>query len=78
MILKTKSYLLGLGEPLGGSRGNPGGPPSITAFKMLYKNPLEIPKGIPSQRKNWIWCELTDFLIKVDEWRFKFISVVEN
>ena len=42
------SSLLRLGEPSSGSRGNPGGPPSVTAFKMLYKNPLEIPKGIPS------------------------------
>ena len=40
--------LLKLGKPSGGSRGNLGGPPSVTAFKMLYKNPLEIPKGIPS------------------------------
>ena len=40
--------LLRPGEPSGGSRGNPGGPPPVTAFKMLYKNPLEIPKGIPS------------------------------
>ena len=48
MILKTKSYLLGLGESLGGSRGNPGGRRAVQPLKKLYKNPLEIPKGIPS------------------------------
>ena len=47
-FLASGFCLLRLGEPSGGSRGNPGGPPSVTAFKMLYKNPLEIPKGIPS------------------------------
>ena len=42
-------WLSWLGEPLGGSWGNPAGPPAATAIKMLYKkNPLEIPKGIPS------------------------------
>ena len=46
--IKAKSYMLGLGEPLAGSRGNPHGPQQVTAFKKLYKNPLEIPKGIPS------------------------------
>ena len=40
--------LLRLGEPLAGTRGNPGGPSSVTAFKKLYKNPPEIPKGIPN------------------------------
>ena len=34
----------GWGEPSGGSCGNPGGPPAVTAFKDLYKNPLETPK----------------------------------
>ena len=40
--------LLRLGEPSGGSWGIPGGPPSVKASKKLYKNPLEIPKGIPT------------------------------
>ena len=48
MISYAQSYLLGLGEPLGGSWGNPRGPPAVQRFKTLYKNPLEIPKGIPS------------------------------
>ena len=47
-FLASGFCLLRLGEPLAGTRGNPGGPPSVTAFKKLYKNPLEIPKGIPS------------------------------
>ena len=34
-----------------GERGNLGEPPSVTAFKKLCKNPLEIPKGIPSWGK---------------------------
>ena len=44
----TKLYLWGLGEPLGGSWENPRSPPAVQRFKTLYKNPLEIPKGIPS------------------------------
>ena len=32
---------LGPGEPLGGHRGNPAGPPTVPAFKLLYKNPLD-------------------------------------
>ena len=47
-MFQIKSYLWGLGEPLGGTRGNPGGPQQVTAFKKLHKNPQEIPKGIPS------------------------------
>ena len=47
-FLASGFCLLRLGEPSGGSWGNPGGPPAVTAFKDLYKNPLEIPKGIPS------------------------------
>ena len=47
-FLASGFCLLRLGEPLAGTRGNPGGPPSVTAFKKLYKHPLEIPKGIPS------------------------------
>ena len=37
-----------LGEPSGGNWGNPNGPDAVQRFKTLYKNPLEIPKGIPS------------------------------
>ena len=47
-FLASGFCLLRLGEPSGRLRGNPGGPGAITAFKKLYKNPLEIPKGIPS------------------------------
>ena len=46
------SVLLGwlswLGEPLGGSWSNPAGSPTATAIKTLYKNHVEIPKGIPN------------------------------
>ena len=38
----------GVGEPSGGNWGNPNGPDAVQRFKTLYKNPLEIPKGIPS------------------------------
>ena len=31
---------LGLGEPLGASWGNPGGPRAPPSIKTLYKNPL--------------------------------------
>ena len=41
-------WLSWLGEPLGCGRGKPAGPPAATAIKTLYKNPLEIPQGIPS------------------------------
>ena len=51
----TKSLVSGLwflspeaGEPSGRFRGNPNGPGAVQPFKTLYKNPLEIPKGIPS------------------------------
>ena len=47
-LLASGFCLLRLGEPSGGRWGNPGGPPSVTDFVKLYKNPLEIPKGIPS------------------------------
>ena len=47
-FLASSFCLLRLGEPLAGTLGNPGGPPSVTAFQKLYKNLLEIPKGIPS------------------------------
>ena len=47
-FLASGFCLLRLGEPSAGTRGNPGGPPAVQRFKTLYKNPLEIPKGIPS------------------------------
>ena len=47
-FLASGFCLLRLGEPLAGTRGNPNGPQQVTAFKKLYKNPLEIPEGIPS------------------------------
>ena len=37
-----------LGEPLEGSWGNRAGPPAVPGIKILNKNPLEIPKGMPS------------------------------
>ena len=37
-----------LGEPSGGNWGNPMGGHKSQPFKILYKNPLEIPKGIPT------------------------------
>ena len=48
MISKAKSYLLGTA---GRDPGKPNGPQQVTAFKKLYKNLLEIPKGIPSYGK---------------------------
>ena len=47
-FLASGFCLLRLGEPSAGTLGNPGGPPAVTAFKKLYKNLLEIPKGIPT------------------------------
>ena len=47
-FLASGFCLLRLGEPSAGIRGNPGGPPPVQRFKILYKKPLEIPKGIPS------------------------------
>ena len=45
-FLASGFCLLRLGEPSSGSWGNPGGPPSVTAFKKLYKTPLGIPLDI--------------------------------
>ena len=36
------------GRGLGAGWGNPAGPLIAPYIKILYKNPLEIPKGIPS------------------------------
>ena len=36
------------GNSWAGSWGNPAGPRAVPGFKLLYKNPLEVPKGIPS------------------------------
>ena len=47
-FLASGFCLLRPGEPSAGTRGNPEGPPAVQRFKTLYKNPLEIPKGIPS------------------------------
>ena len=47
-FLASGFCLLRLGEPSGGNWGNPNGPDAVQRFKTLYKNPLEIPKGIPS------------------------------
>ena len=47
-FLASGFCFLRLGTPLAGTRGNPNAPQQVTAFKKLYKNPLEIPKGIPS------------------------------
>ena len=47
-FLASGFCLLRLGEPSGGHWGNPNGPDAVQRFKTLYKNPLEIPKGIPS------------------------------
>ena len=44
--------LLRLKEPSGGNWGNPHGPDAVQRFKTLYKNPLEIPDGIPSEGIN--------------------------
>ena len=38
----------GWGNPQGGSGGTLEGHRQSQPFKLLYKNPLEIPKGIPS------------------------------
>ena len=38
----------GWGNPQGGSWGSLEGGAQSEPFKLLYKNPLEIPKGIPS------------------------------
>ena len=38
-----------LGEPSGENWENPNGPDAVQRFETLYKNPLEVPKGIPSQ-----------------------------
>ena len=42
------------GEPSGGNWGNPNGPDAVQHFRTLYKNPLEIPIGIPTWGKNHI------------------------
>ena len=47
-FLASGFCLLRLGEPSGGNWGNPNGPDAVQRFKTLYKNPLEIPNGIPS------------------------------
>ena len=47
-FLASGFCLLRLGEPSGGNWGNPNGPDAVQRFKTLYKNPLEIPEGIPS------------------------------
>ena len=40
----------GWGKPQAGTGGTLEGHRLSQPFKVLYKNPLEIPKGIPSQR----------------------------
>ena len=55
-FLASGFCLLRLGEPSGGNWGNPQAATGVTQmggrqsqpFKKLYKNPLEIPKDIPS------------------------------
>ena len=47
-FLASGFCLLRLGEPLAGTPVNPNGRQQVTAFNKLYKNPLEIPKGITS------------------------------
>ena len=47
-FLASGFCLLRLGEPSGGSCGNPEGQAQSQPFKKLYKNPLELHKGIPS------------------------------
>ena len=51
-FLASGFCLLRPGESSAGTRGNPGGPPAVQRFKTLYKNPLEILKGIPGYGKN--------------------------
>ena len=47
-FLASGFRLLRPGEPSTENWGNPNGPDTVQRFKTLYKNPLEIPKGIPS------------------------------
>ena len=47
-FLASGFCLLRLGESSGGNWGNQNGPGTEQRFKKLHKNPLEIPKGIPS------------------------------